>query len=711
MKLLSLISLVCLLALRSIAQVNDPDTSTGNTIKQLYQLSLEELLLLKTSSASKFEETIKDIPHSVYVITKSDLEAYGYRTLAEALMHVPGFYMVDDHYNYKENFGIRGFYRDEWNHNVIFLVNGVRQRDGDSFNNSLSYINVPIQSIERIEIIKGASSVIYGTGAFMGVVNIITTSDKDDGGIYGSCGTQNTFNAGVNLNKHSDKMSITVNSGVGKTNGINQNYRDMGADTNLMSGKYMHEQFGYGSIVVKSGPFFSSLSFDKNRNTRPVASPPYISKVYEQKTDFMAFRSLIGINMNVSKWLEFNTSWQYQLNEEETFFDLFGLDNNLEWEKLTVQSDELDLNLKARYLDKMFSSLGFNLYSVTQDNNHIDVPLIGLSNWFSDVENPMNILGIYYRMGWEITSDLTLIAGVRFDKTNSYVEKRIVNTGNDIIDPQHIVTDSFRIEKYTYPDLGVHVLPEIALLYQPNNHNTFKFIYGTAINQPAPFNTKGASEGIKPEYIRNLEINHTSVFSSNLRLTNSLFYNHYYDLVTVEFYIRDSVVVQMPKNTGEISTLGFESILDYRPIHNLNISAALNYNHSTDLKHREVYPAFSPQLLAILNVSYRWQSFNFAITNQFTSATQPKYDYSLSDPANMNSAPIGRVGPEAPAYLNTGVNIRFMPERPGHIWINLRISNLFNQKMYYPVTDYNPWATKGTLGISRTMLLTLGYRM
>ena len=90
------------------------DTS-DYTIEKLFQYSLDELLTLKVNSATKFEESINEIPHSIYILTRKDFENFGYRTLAEALQHVPGFYMIDDYSAYKQNFGIRGFFRDEWN--------------------------------------------------------------------------------------------------------------------------------------------------------------------------------------------------------------------------------------------------------------------------------------------------------------------------------------------------------------------------------------------------------------------------------------------------------------------------------------------------------------------------------------------------------------------------------------------------------------------
>ncbi len=365
--------------------------------------------------------------------------------------------------------------------------------------------------------------------------------------------------------------------------------------------------------------------------------------------------------------------------------------------------------MKAQICSKFSSSIGANVFQVKNIINHLDIPLIGVNNHHTELDGPMNVYGVYYRMDWDISSKIKLRGGVRFDKTNSFNEIRKYNLGNNYFDPEHQVLDSFYTTTYRYPERDINVLPELALLYSLNDYHTLKFIYGAAINQTPPFKTKDAAQGIKPEFIRNIEVNHTGMISKKIMLNTSIFYNRYYELVTVEFYIKDNTPVQKATNSGEISSLGWESIIEYRPSKKLSFAFSGSYYHSTDSNHPDIYPAFSPQFLGGLNAAYRFRSFSVAVTNQFVSATEPKYSHELSNMDDMNSPPIGRVGKTAPAYINTGFNIRYSPLRYKFLYANLRISNVLNQKMYYPVNDYNSWATNGTLGISRTVLFTMGY--
>ena len=676
------------------SQQSKQDTS-NYTIEKLFQYSLDELLTLEVNSATKFDESINEIPHSIYIITRKDIENFGYRTLAEALQHVPGFYMIDDYSSYKQNFGIRGFFRDEWNQNIVFIVNGIRQRMTTSFNNPLSYINVPIQSIERIEVIKGPASVTYGTGAFLGVVNIITTSKENKTDVYTNYGTQDTYNAGVNIHRIENNLSYTINAGFGSTDGINQKFKDLGLDTNLLTSKYMHEQFGYAGISVNNEYIYSSLSVDKNINNRPMVSLPYISNRYEGKSDFQSCRYIIGTNYQISDHILFNASYQYKYVRSDIVFDLFGLDNDMETQSITENSHEADANFKLRLLKKSYISLGANYQYLGNYKDYLDIPLLGLTDNIKTLISPMEIWGFYGRIGWSITKNIMFKSGLKLEKIYPYKLQLDSKTGDYTI--------------FTYPDYGYSVLPEVSLLWNLNNKNSLKLIYARAVNKLSVFRINKAQSGIKPEYIDNFEINHTGIVSDKISINSSLFYDNYTDLIATEFRIENNTSIQIANNSGKLRTIGAELALDYRPLDNLRIYLAGNYNNSKDLNHKSDYPAFSPKFLGIFNISYTIQTFTLAVTNNYVSKTEPVYSYALSDPNDINSEPVGRVGDAAPAYLNIGLNIIYKPRFIKGISANVRISNLFDQKMYYPTSDINNLSSKGTLGISRTILAGIKY--
>ena len=152
------------------------------SLEELMDLGLERLTELEipiVSSASKYEQPENRAPATVTVITADEIKKYGYRTLADILASVKGYFVTDDR-NYK-HIGIRGFNRPgDFNTRVLLLI------DGRRLNENL-YGQAPIGSdfpldidlIERIEILHGPSFSLYGSGAMLGVVNVITRRGCD----------------------------------------------------------------------------------------------------------------------------------------------------------------------------------------------------------------------------------------------------------------------------------------------------------------------------------------------------------------------------------------------------------------------------------------------------------------------------------------------------------------------------------------------------
>ncbi|HEY6945666.1 MAG TPA: TonB-dependent receptor [Candidatus Acidoferrum sp.] len=145
-------------------------------------LSLEDLAKVKVESvygASKFLQQASDAPTSVTVITAEQIQKYGYRTLADVLKSVRGFYVINDrNYSYV---GVRGFSMPgDYNARILFLLDGHRVND-NIYDGAYVGTEFPVDVdlIERIEIIRGPHSSAYGTGAFAAVINVITKRGRD----------------------------------------------------------------------------------------------------------------------------------------------------------------------------------------------------------------------------------------------------------------------------------------------------------------------------------------------------------------------------------------------------------------------------------------------------------------------------------------------------------------------------------------------------
>ncbi len=127
-------------------------------------------------SASMRTQTLAEAPASVTIITADEIQKYGYRTLADILKSVRGFYVsYDRNYDY---LGIRGFSRTgDYNSRVLLMVDGHRINDNvyDSAAIGTEFI-LDVDLIDRVEIVRGPASALYGSNAFFGVINVITRS-------------------------------------------------------------------------------------------------------------------------------------------------------------------------------------------------------------------------------------------------------------------------------------------------------------------------------------------------------------------------------------------------------------------------------------------------------------------------------------------------------------------------------------------------------
>ena len=144
---------------------------------ELSQLSLEQLADLPIDSvfsASMYMQKVTEAPSSVTIVTADEIRGFGHRTLADILRSVRGFYVTyDRNYSY---LGVRGFSRPgDYNARVLLLIDGHRLND-NVFGSALlgSEFPLDVELIERIEIIRGPSSSLYGTSAFFAVINVIT---------------------------------------------------------------------------------------------------------------------------------------------------------------------------------------------------------------------------------------------------------------------------------------------------------------------------------------------------------------------------------------------------------------------------------------------------------------------------------------------------------------------------------------------------------
>jgi outer membrane receptor protein involved in Fe transport len=150
-----------------------PAAATGSAPRS----ELEEDLALYTAEdtlaiATRHSETVSRVPAIAASFGREQLRAFGARTVADVLDVVPGLTVSRDVQGF-HRVAVRGLRNDA---EVLFLLNGHRL---NSFFDGRSLMNLPVENLDRVEVIRGPGSALYGAGAFLGVVNIVT--DRSEG--------------------------------------------------------------------------------------------------------------------------------------------------------------------------------------------------------------------------------------------------------------------------------------------------------------------------------------------------------------------------------------------------------------------------------------------------------------------------------------------------------------------------------------------------
>ncbi len=180
--------------------------------------SLEDALsfIVGTGVRGGAQVSLADAPAIIEVIDRQTIAASGARSVAQLLRDVAGIYMIDDHLFARV--GVRGVFggSETPNEMVKVMVNGQAVDVRTTSSAFLEHSLIPIDAIERIEVVRGATSAAYGANALVGVINIVTTetSDKDASRVFlsGAKGPVNgrAAEASAVVTRHYDYVSYTA---------------------------------------------------------------------------------------------------------------------------------------------------------------------------------------------------------------------------------------------------------------------------------------------------------------------------------------------------------------------------------------------------------------------------------------------------------------------------------------------------------------------
>lgn len=166
---------------------------TGQTARDLTAISLEDLMNIRVTSVSKKEQKLAKAGAPVYVITQEDIHRSGATNIPDLLRMAPGVNVAQIDAN-SWAISVRGF-NDRYADKVLVLIDGRSVFSPDTSGVFWDQQDVPLEDIERIEIIRGPGGTVWGGNAMNGVINIITKSAKATSGGLINAGLGSNANA------------------------------------------------------------------------------------------------------------------------------------------------------------------------------------------------------------------------------------------------------------------------------------------------------------------------------------------------------------------------------------------------------------------------------------------------------------------------------------------------------------------------------------
>lgn len=533
----------------------------------LFELSLEELLEVNVSTTTLTEKTKKDAPASITVYTREQINDLGVHFLHELMNYVPGFQSFrqgeasDEYYH-----SIRGHRVGTSSREVLVLVDG--QRFNRESGHAQAAPSLSLAQFKQVEFIRGPGSALYGSNAYTGVINLISRDKEsefratvtdipaaeasalwhgyigdwswdfygrakyDEGQDYR---VQDNFSLtnedAYDQQKHRDlsikfsrdNIDISLLHYHRHTEGfpvLEYNNPDFNETSNL------HTSINYQQALIWSSAFSTDISLRAVKNR------------YQPKVEFLpeGFATATGAS-NLEAL--FAKASQAEMNREIKVHAnyQFSADHSLQFGAEHRHSDVEDLTVHYNY-------------------NLSEIPFVYLDGDFSYSE-------------------------VINEQTNSEVSSAYLQTQNQLGSHVEIIA-GFRGDHYA--NLDDSFSPRLALTWQPNEHHTFKALYGEAFRAPTVNErTVGQNQfiegnpNLKPETIKTGEL--IWLYSQKRFIADlTLFYSH------IENLIDQTVIdgIRSFQNSPEEQQFqGIETELKYRINNTWQVAANAAHNFKT----------------------------------------------------------------------------------------------------------------------------------
>jgi outer membrane receptor for ferrienterochelin and colicins len=538
----------------------------GDAARELGSLSLSDLMNLELDSvygASRYVQKAARAPSSVTVITTEEIARSGARTLGDVLNNVRGLFVANDR-NYLY-LGVRGFQRpNDYNTRVLVLIDGHRMNDNIYDLGAVGRESmVDVDLIDRVEVIRGPSSSLYGSSAFFGVINVMTKSATAADGLEAgvAAGTFDSAKSRVTLGETFDNGAEWVVSATRETSaGKSELYYPEFDQRVSADPRARNDGIAHGLDREEVSSFYSSLRYgaasvsafwsERGKHV-PTASFGTIFNDSRAHTDdyraYLDAKYTWQLNDSVSLqargfYDEYVYSGAYPYN-----FDESGLEPAIDLyrDKTDGRWIGTEWQLTARLPERHTVVVGGEYRNSVRERQNgfyeSDPSVYTLND-----DRTSHVLGLFAQSETQLRANLSLTAGIRYDRYSS--------------------------------GAGDTVNPRFGLIYNQSAAGTLKALYGEAFRAPNPYEGHYFSEQsnqipLKPETIRTYEIVYEKEFGAGLRLTVSG-----YD------YRVDGLISQAETAAGELYFANFDGAtargIEIEAHRRFKSGLALNASHS-----------------------------------------------------------------------------------------------------------------------------------
>jgi len=415
----------------------------------LFSMSFEDLLDVEITTATKVAQSSLTSPSVVTILSARDIKMYGYQDLAEILSHVAGF--VDNNDLAMHNFGVRGINAGAraGSRSIKVMIDNQPIAFRATSQNFIGLELLPIEMIDRVEIVRGPVSTLYGANAFLGVVNVITHSAEyfDDNGSHLKLNINKLSNAGEGY--HAAFSTGEQNNQWGYRVGVSSGSSDRAGIELPQSSPYINVFQDISSDEDKSKPksFYFRADYQTDENQQWHISSHYqeldVDNVFSDLNPLLeTANNHIGLSNGFIR-LGYETQWTK--NVGLTFYTAYSKGEPLSSDRIETGAPDFFLNRRFGYnateygveLLWSFNQTDHLLFGLDASYEDYDIETFSrierddgaISELNSPLSKEVDNTGLYAQWLFNINQQWSGIGGFRLDDSSQYSQQSSYRVG------------------------------------------------------------------------------------------------------------------------------------------------------------------------------------------------------------------------------------------------------------------------------------------